>query len=99
MVHKARFFLEELARHIHWAANDNQAHHHLIMSFSGSPEEKGGGSSWVLWGGSWVMTLDLVKFFVGIFSVIIVAIFLFCLYSVCREYASFFFSQTFLGFY
>ena len=34
MGHKARSFLKELARRIHLATEDNQAHHHLIQRLS-----------------------------------------------------------------
>ena len=34
MGHKARSFLKELARRIHLAIEDNQAHHHLIQHLS-----------------------------------------------------------------
>ena len=89
MGHKARSFLKELAQRIHLATEDNQAYHHYSASFSGSPEGKRGGSSWVHWGGSCVMTLGLVAFFVVVFVIIIVEFFF--LSRVCSVYSSSFY--------
>ena len=50
---------------------------------------KRGGSSWVHWGGSCVMTLGLVALFVGVFVIIIVEFYF--LSSVCSVYSSSFY--------